>query len=251
MSAQPRVAVVTGAGSGIGRAVAVELATCGHAVVVSDVDEPGVKDTAREVEAKGAHAVCVRADVSDEGDVEALFGEVATTFGRLDAAVNCAGVTGPVGAPHEFGLEEWNRVLAVNLTGVFLCARREIAAMLGSGGGAIVNIASAAGLIGFPGLPAYSPSKAGVIGLTRAWALDYAKRGVRINCVCPGGVDTPMIRSFVGGSQEALDAIAASQPIGRLASPEEIAKAALWLCSDDASNVIGHAMAVDGGVVIS
>jgi NAD(P)-dependent dehydrogenase (short-subunit alcohol dehydrogenase family) len=173
------------------------------------------------------------------------------TFGRLDGAINNAGTTGPSASTADYSLDDWNRVLALNLTGVFLGLKHEIPPMLAQGGGAIVNTSSGAGLVGFAGLPAYVASKHGVVGLTRAAALEYVKDGIRINAVCPGSTRTPMLEGFMGGDPAIERAMAQSAPIGRLARPDEIAQAMVWLLSDAASFVVGHALAVDGGAVVT
>jgi NAD(P)-dependent dehydrogenase (short-subunit alcohol dehydrogenase family) len=172
------------------------------------------------------------------------------TWGRLDAAINNAGTTGPSAPTADYTLEQWNAVIALNLTGVFLCLKHEIPHMVKQGGGAIVNTSSGAGLIGFAGLPGYVASKHGVIGLTRAAALEYVKAGVRVNAVCPGSTRTPMLEGFMGGDPAIEKAMEQSSPMGRLARPEEIAEAMVWLLSDAASFMVGHALAVDGGAVV-
>ena len=189
-------------------------------------------------------------DVTREADVAAAVATALDTFGRLDAALNNVGTTGPSNLTADYALEDWNRVLALNLTGVFLGLKHEIPPMVAQGGGAIVNTSSGAGLVGFAGLPAYVASKHGVIGLTRAAVLEYVKAGVRVNAVCPGSTRTPMLEGFMGGDPALERAMANSAPIGRLARPEEIAEAMVWLLSDAASFVVGHAFAVDGGAVV-
>jgi NAD(P)-dependent dehydrogenase (short-subunit alcohol dehydrogenase family) len=242
-----KVALVTGGGSGLGRACALAFADAGAEVVVADVDEPAAVETAR---IGGRSVTCVQADVTDPVDVEAMVGHTISAHGRLDCAVNNAGTTGPTGRTADYPLDDWDRTLALNLTGVFLCLKYEIPPMVEQGGGAIVNMSSGAGLVGFPGLPGYVASKHGVVGLTRAAALEYVKQGVRVNAVCPGSVRTPMLETFMGGDERIERAMAAAAPLGRLGRPEEVAAAVLWLCSDAASFVVGHALAVDGGAVI-
>ncbi len=242
-------ALVTGGASGIGRATAELLATRGASVLVADLDRQGGAEVAAAITAAGGTASFRRVDVTDPADVAAMVGAALDRFGRLDIAVNSAGTVGTYAALCDQTLEEWNRVLAVNLTGVFLCLRAEIPAMLRTGGGSVVNVASAAGLMGFAHLPAYVASKHGVVGLTRAVALEYAQRGVRVNAVCPGSVRTPMLASFVGGDGDALEQMGRTAPVGRLAEPTEIAAAIAWLCSSEASYVTGHALSVDGGVM--
>jgi len=245
-----KAALVTGGGSGLGRASAIAFARAGATVTVADVDADGGKETAALVfEEAGGDAEFVRADVTDPDDVAAMVDKAVSRWGRLDCAVNNAGTTGPGAPTADYTLEDWNRTVGLNLTGVFLCLRYEIPAML-EHGGAIVNMASGAGLVGFPGLPAYVASKHGVVGLTRAAALEYAPQGVRVNAICPGSTRTPMLESFMGGDEKVERMMTRSVPLGRLGRPEEIAEAVVWLCSDAASFVVGHALAVDGGAVI-
>jgi len=242
---------VTGGGSGLGRASAIAFATAGAKVVVADVDEVGGEETAAEVfEQTGGEASFVRADVSRTEDVEAMVATTVERYGRVDCALNNAGTTGTGASTADYPLDDWERTLAINLTGVFLCLKYEIPQMIGQGGGSIVNMASGAGLVGFAGLPAYVASKHGVVGLTRAAALDHIKDGVRINAVCPGSVRTPMLEAFMGGDERVERMMAKAAPIGRLGTPDEIAAAVVWLCSDAASFVVGHAFPVDGGAVV-
>ena len=245
-----RVALVTGGGSGIGRASALAFADEGAPVVVADVDEPGGAETVRAVTEVGGKARFVSYDVTRSDDVAAMVTDVVTTEGRLDCAHNNAGTSGGTAFTADYPEEEWDRVMALNLRSVFLCMKHEIPPMVEQGGGAIVNTSSGAGLMGFPGLPAYVASKHGVIGLTRATALEYVKSGIRINAVCPGSTRTPMLEAYMGGDPAIEKMMARSAPIGRLGAPSEIAAAVVWLCTDDASFVIGHALAVDGGAVI-
>jgi NAD(P)-dependent dehydrogenase (short-subunit alcohol dehydrogenase family) len=245
-----KVALVTGGASGLGRASALALARAGVRLVVADVDEAGGKETVARINDAAGEAHFVRADVTIPEAVEAMVAATVERFGRLDCAVNNAGTTGPGGRTADYSLDDWNRTLALNLTGVFLCMKYEIPRMVEQGGGAIVNMSSGAGLVGFAGLPAYVASKHGVVGLTRAAALEYVKDGVRINAVCPGSTRTPMLEGFMAGDEQIERMMTASVPLGRLGRPEEIAEAVVWLCSDAASFVVGHAMAVDGGSVI-
>jgi NAD(P)-dependent dehydrogenase (short-subunit alcohol dehydrogenase family) len=187
--------------------------------------------------------------VTDEADVERMVAFAVEVFGRLDCAHNNAGLSGVASALVDFPLEEWNRVLAINLTGVFLCMKHELRQMVSQGGGAIVNTSSGAGVIGFPGLPHYVASKHAVLGLTKTAALEYARRGIRVNAVCPGSTDTPMMRGFIGGDPEVERQMKATSPTGELARPDQIAEAVVWLCSDAASFVNGESMLVDGGAV--
>jgi NAD(P)-dependent dehydrogenase (short-subunit alcohol dehydrogenase family) len=245
-----KAALVTGGGSGLGRASAMALARAGASVTVADVDEHGGKETAALVsEEAGGDADFVRADVTQADEVEAMVDQAVARWGHLDCALNNAGTTGVSAPTADYTLEDWNRAIALNLTGVFLCLKYELPAML-ERGGAIVNMASGAGLVGFPGLPAYVASKHGVVGLTRAAALEYASQGVRINAICPGSTRTPMLEGFMGGDEQVERMMTRAVPLGRLGRPEEIADAVVWLCSDAASFVVGHALAVDGGSVI-
>jgi NAD(P)-dependent dehydrogenase (short-subunit alcohol dehydrogenase family) len=245
-----KAALVTGGGSGLGRASAIALARAGATVTVADVDEQGGKETAALVtQEAGGDAEFVRADVTQADEVEAMVDKAVAQWGHLDCALNNAGTTGVSAPTADHTLEDWNRAIALNLTGVFLCLKYELPAML-ERGGAIVNMASGAGLVGFPGLPAYVASKHGVVGLTRAAALEYAAQGVRINAICPGSTRTPMLEGFMGGDEQVERMMTRAVPLGRLGRPEEIADAVVWLCSDAASFVVGHALAVDGGSVI-
>jgi NAD(P)-dependent dehydrogenase (short-subunit alcohol dehydrogenase family) len=243
-------ALVTGGGSGLGQACAVAMARVGERVMVADVNEAGGAETVKLVEEAGSEADFVRTDVTDEAQVIAMVDATVARWGRLDCAVNNAGTTGPNGFTADYTLEQWNATIGLNLTGVFLCLKYEIPKMLDAGGGAIVNMASGAGLMGFAGLPAYVASKHGVVGITRAAALEYAKQNIRINCICPGSTRTPMLEGFMGGDANIERMMTQGVPLGRLGRPSEIGEAAAWLCSDAASFVLGHAMAVDGGSVV-
>lgn len=244
-----KVALVTGGGSGIGRESALLFGAEGARVWVSDVDEARASDTAQAICAAGGDAVASGVDVRDEALVVAMVKGCVAHFGSLDCALNNAGVSGPQAALHEVGASDWSRTLAVNLTGVFLCMKHEIPEMQRRGAGAIVNMASGAGLIGTPGLSAYCATKHGVLGLTKTAALENARTGVRVNAVCPGSIDTPMLRAAMDLGDGVADMIRASMPIGRLGEPREIAEAAVWLCSDRASLVTGTSMGVDGGAI--
>ncbi len=245
-----KAALVTGGGSGLGRASAIALARAGAAVTVVDVDEQGGKETAALVfEEIGGDADFVRADVTQPGEVAAMVDKTVERWGHLDCALNNAGTTGASAPTADHTLDDWNRAIALNLTGVFLCLKHEIPAMF-ERGGAIVNMASGAGLVGFAGLPAYVASKHGVVGLTRAAALEYASQGIRVNAICPGSTRTPMLEGFIGGDPQVERMMTRAVPLRRLGRPEEIADAVVWLCSDAASFVVGHALAVDGGSVI-
>lgn len=244
-----KIALVTGAGSGIGRATALVFAREGAKVVVSDIVVEGGQETVQQIEAAGGESIFVKADVSQAADVETLIAKAVETYGRLDCAFNNAGIEGGVKPTIDCTEEEFDRTIAVNLTGVWLCMKYEIQQMLSQGGGTIVNTASAAGLVGFPGLPDYVASKHGVVGLTKTAALEYAKSGIRVNAVCPGVIQTPMVER---GAQlsPGFDELAVSmEPVGRFGQPAEVGEAVVWLCSDAASFVTGIPMQVDGGLV--
>jgi NAD(P)-dependent dehydrogenase (short-subunit alcohol dehydrogenase family) len=249
-----KVALVTGGASGIGRATALTFAREGAKLVIADVHEEGGRQTVHMITENGREALFVHTDVTQATAVEALISKTVETYGRLDCAHNNAGISGAgIGGDMraltaEYPVERWHQVIAVNLTGVWLCMKYEIPHMLQRGGGAIVNTASVAGLIGSVGLSAYVASKHGVVGLTKTAALEYAKQGIRVNCVCPGFIHTPMTDAGVR-DPELLAQIVAREPIGRVGSPEEVAEAVLWLCSDAASFVTGHALTVDGGIM--
>lgn len=239
-----KVALVTGGGSGIGRQACLVFAREGARVVVCDVAVEGGQETVGQIEQAGGQATFIRADVAQAAEVEALVAKTVETYGRLDCAYNNAGIAGRTARVADDSEQNWERILAINLKGVWLCLKYEIAHMLTQGGGAIVNTASDAGLIGLRRAGAYVASKHGVVGLTKTAALEYAKANIRVNAVCPGPIDTPMLRE---ASERVIDAMATAQPNGRLGQPREIAEAAVWLCSDAASFVTGHPMPVDGG----
>src|SRR6266516_1786466 len=245
-----KVAFVTGAGSGIGRATALAFARAGASVVVADIAEQGNQETARLIEQQGCRALAVRCNVTQTDDVKSALNKTIEAFGRLDFAFNNAGIEQPVMATGEITEQEWDRIVAVNLRGVFLCLKHEIPLMLKQGGGAIVNTSSGAGVKGFKGQAAYAATKFGIVGLTKSAALDYAPANIRINAVCPGIIATPMMQRFTGGTTEGEQRVIAQEPIGRMGQPEEIAASVVWLCSDAAAFVVGHAMVIDGGQTV-
>ncbi len=247
---QDKVVLVTGGASGIGRAAAILFAKEGAAAVaIADVDQRG-QDVASEVEALGVPSMFICCDVSRAPEVEALVREVVARFGRLDGAFNNAGIEGATAFTADYREEDWDRVLAVNLKGVWLCMKYELMQMLSQGRGAIVNTASVAGMVGWRGAPAYSAAKQGVVALTRTAALEYARKGIRINAICPGVVRTPMVERVLGGDEGLRSQFLRIEPIGRFAEPEEVAATAAWLLSDASSFVTGHCLVVDGGLTI-
>jgi NAD(P)-dependent dehydrogenase (short-subunit alcohol dehydrogenase family) len=240
-----KIAIVTGASFGIGKATAIAFARRGAKVVVADwLEEPS---TIKEIEAEGGTAVFVKCDVSKSKDVSELVNKAVKAFGRIDFAVNNAGIEGETAPTHECTEENWDKTININLKGVWLCMKHELTYMLKQGKGAIVNTASVAGLIGFPGLPAYVASKHGIVGLTKTAALENAKTGIRINAVCPGVIRTAMIDRITGKDKTVEKQFENMEPVGRMGEPEEVAEAIVWLCSDSASFITGHALAVDGG----
>ena len=243
-----KVALVTGGNSGIGKATAIMFAKEGAKVVITARRVPEGKQTVEEIRKAGGEAIFVKTDVSVEAEVEAMVSKTVEAYGRLDCAFNNAGVGSAGGLIHESTSDEWDYVNDINLKGVWLCMKYEIAQMLEQGGGAIVNTASVAGLVGLRNGSAYVAAKHGVVGLTRTAALEYAQQGIRVNAVCPGYIETPMTEGL-RSDPERLASVIAREPIGRIGTPQEIAESVLWLCSDAASFVTGHAMAVDGGYV--
>jgi NAD(P)-dependent dehydrogenase (short-subunit alcohol dehydrogenase family) len=251
-SFEGKVALITGSGSGIGRASARAFGREGASVVVADVDVNGGEETVQMIRDAGGEASFVATDVSNPDQVNALVAKTEELYGGLDCAHNNAGIEGAAAETHEYPEEDWDRIVAVNLKGVWLAMRAEIPAMLKRGKGAIVNTASTFGLVAVPNCCGYVATKHAVAGLTKAAALENARRGIRINAVCPGAVDTPLLDRFFDGiapddPQALSDAYAEQEPIGRLGRPSEIGEAVVWLCSDAASFVTGTPMPVDGG----
>ena len=245
-----KVILVTGGGSGIGRTTALAFAREGAKVAIADVDETGGSKTVDLIAETQGESIFVRADVSLSADVEAMVAQTVAHFGRLDCGFNNAAAVkahlDAISPTHEYPEENWDQVIAVNLKGVWLCMKYELQQMLKQGSGAIVNTASALGLVGVENLSGYVASKHGVVGLTKTAALEYANQGIRVNAVCPGYIQTPMIEARMA-EPEIKTRLLAKEPMGRVGTPEEVAEAVVWLCSDAASFVTGHAMAVDGG----
>jgi len=244
-----KAALVTGAGSGIGRATALACAREGAKIVVADIGVKSGEETVSMIKSAGGEATFVPVNVTQAAEVEAMVAAAVSAYGRIDCAHNNAGIEGVFATTADYPEEDWDRVMAVNLKGVWLCMKYEIPQMVQQGGGAIVNTASLAGLVGAKRMPAYVASKHGVAGLTKTAALEYAKSGIRINAVCPGIIHTSMVdRMFLNRRPDLEDRLAAVEPMGRLGKPEEVAEAVVWLCSDAASFVTGHTMTVDGGI---
>jgi len=243
------VAIVTGGGSGIGRATAERFASEGAKVVVADVVEEGGNETVQRIEDAGGEATFVKTDVTKADDVEAMVEAAVDAYGRLDFAFNNAGIEGTTAPLPEQTEDDWQRVVDIDLKGVWLGMKYEIPRMLEDGGGAIVNTSSVAGLVGFANSSPYVASKHGVAGLTKTAALEYSAQGVRVNAVCPGVIETPMVVRVFEEDPDARAQYTAAEPIGRLGRPEEVAAAVVWLCSEDASFVTGVAVPVDGGYV--
>lgn len=240
-----KIAIITGAGSGIGKAISLLYATEGAKIVVSDINEKGGNETVSEIKAKGGEAIFVKADTSKVDDNKNVVDQAVKQFGGLHLAVNNAGIGGPLSPTGEYPIDGWDKVIAINLSGVFYGLRYQIPAILESGGGSIVNVASILGKVGAKGSPAYVAAKHGVIGLTEASALEYADKKIRINSIGPGYIHTPLLTNSL--SDEAMQALVGLHPIGRLGKAEEVAELALWLNSDKASFVTGSYYNVDGG----
>ncbi|MGW7689014.1 glucose 1-dehydrogenase [Streptomyces asiaticus] len=245
-----KVAFVTGAGSGIGRATAIAFAAEGADVVVADIDSAGSEETARLAAEHDGQVLTVKCDVTSSSDIRAAVEQTVREFGRLDIAFNNAGIEQPPAPLVDISEEEWSRLLDIDLRSAFLCMKYEIPAMLENGGGSIVNTSSGAGVVGIRGQAAYVAAKHGLIGLTKSAALDYAAQGVRVNAICPGIIETPMMDRFSGGTAEGRARVIGQEPVGRMGSPEEIASAVLWLSSDLGAFATGHAMVIDGGQTV-
>jgi NAD(P)-dependent dehydrogenase (short-subunit alcohol dehydrogenase family) len=246
-----KVCLVTGAGSGIGKASAVAFGQQGASVIVADVNALAGEETVSQIRKLGSEAVFVHVDISRLADVENMISVAVNRFGRLDCAVNNAAISGSVSCPtNEYPEDAWNQMMAVNLTGTWYCVKHELNQMLKQGSGAIVNVSSAAGLRGHPNNVSYAVAKHGVVGLTRTAALEFATKNIRVNAVCPTGIETPMMldgRRNLRNDPKAYEDAANYQAMKRLGQPKEVADVILWLCSDESSFITGHAMAVDGG----
>lgn len=246
-----KVAVITGAASGIGQATARLLASEGAAVLVADVDEAGGRETVELITSAGGSATFLRTDVSKAAEVESLMQAAIDANGRLDIIFNNAGIEGEQAKTADCSLENWERVNNINLNGVFHGLKYGIPALLRSGGGSIINTASTAGMNGYPGMPAYSASKAGVIQLTKTAAAEYARKGIRVNAICPGGILTPLVQRFTTDlSPEVVKKmVEAAHPIGRFGTPDEVARLVLYLASDDSTFCTGAPFIIDGGML--
>jgi NAD(P)-dependent dehydrogenase (short-subunit alcohol dehydrogenase family) len=245
-----KVALVTGGGSGIGKATALAFAKAGAKVVVCDIDVNSGELTVQDIEAAGGHGIFIKADASKSQDVQAMIEKTVEAYGQLDCAFNNAGIEGSVGIPiAEADEEVWDRVININLKGVWLCMKYELAQMVKQGGGTIVNTASIAGLVGGSFGAAYHASKHGVVGLSKAAAIEYGNSGIRVNAVCPGVIYTPMAERLLKDNKDTESKVTSLHPLGRLGTPDEVAETVVWLCSDSSSFVTGQALAVDGGFV--
>jgi NAD(P)-dependent dehydrogenase (short-subunit alcohol dehydrogenase family) len=246
---QGKVVLVTGGGSGIGRATSILLAKQGAKVMIADYVPEGAERTVKMIKEAGGEANCIAADVSVTRQVEMMVDKTVETYGRLDCAFNNAGIEGKMVDTADYPEDVFDRIIAINLKGVWLCMKYEIPQMLKNGGGAIVNTASAAGLVGVAQLSAYNASKHGVVGLTKTAALEFAQKNIRVNCVCPGLINTPMVARMVDSRGMNEQELLAAEPVGRMGRPEEIGEGVVWLLSDAASFVTGHSMSIDGGFV--
>lgn len=246
-----KVVIVTGAAYGIGRASAIIFSKRGAKVVVADVDAVRAEDTLRLIKEAGGEATFIRTDISHEASVQALVAKTVETYGRLDYAHNNAGIHKYFSSVTDFPQKDWDELININLRGAWLCLKHEIPEILKQGKGAIVNTSSAAGLVAAPSNPAYPASKHGIVGLTKSTAIELARarKNIRVNCVCPGPVRTGMYEELVATAPEITEGMKQVVPMGRMAEPEEIAYAAVWLCSDEASYITGVALPVDGGIV--
>ena len=246
-----KIVLITGAGSGIGRATALAFAREGARLFLTDISPAGGEETVAMVRAAGGEARFLKVDVTKAQEVESMVHGAVAAYGRLDVAFNNAGISGTMFVPvADYGEDSWDRVIDINLKGVFLCLKYEMPAMLKNGGGAIVNTASVAGLVGSRVGVAYIASKHGVVGLTKAAALEYVTQGIRVNAVCPSWITTPLTDPFMAGDPGLEGRMMNRQPGGRLCTVEEVAEAVVWLASDAASFITGHALAVDGGLVV-
>ena len=251
MSFEGKVALVTGAATGLGHAAALIFAQKGARVAIVDVNQSGAENTAHEITNAGGTAIAIHADIEHESQVRGMVAATIDAFGRLDVAANNAATGGHPAPLAEHTAEAWLRTIAVNLTGTFYCMKYEIPAILAQGGGAIVNVASIAGLRGDYGMAAYTAAKHGVNGITKVAAIEYALQGLRVNSLCPGGILTPMLEGYFRTYPERREKANHSTPIRRLSSPEEMARTLVWLCSEDASYVNGHELIADGGTSAS
>ncbi|MGZ3787897.1 MAG: SDR family oxidoreductase [Bacteriovorax sp.] len=249
LSLKNKVAIITGAASGIGAASAMAFAREGASVVVADVQVARGEELVGRIQAEDGKAIFIKCDVSLESDIKNMVAKTIEKFGRLDCAFNNAGIEGENADVLTCTNDNWDKTMTINLKSVWWCMKYEIPEMLKVGGGSIVNCSSIAGVVGFTGIPAYTASKHGVIGLTQNAALEYASKNIRVNAVCPGVIQTPMVERFTHGEAQATKVLIEGEPVGRLGKAEEVAQAALWLCSDASSFVTGHPLVVDGGWV--
>ncbi|MBD3320433.1 MAG: SDR family oxidoreductase [Chitinivibrionales bacterium] len=245
---QDKAVLITGGATGIGKATALACSREGAAVVIADVKHEEGEKAAQEIEENGGACIFTATDVSRDGDVRKLMDKTIEKYGRLDCAFNNAGIEGEQSTTALTSEENWDTVIAINLKGTWLCMKHEIDQMLKQNSGSIVNMSSVAGLIGFEGICAYDAAKHGIIGLTKTASLEYAQSGIRVNAVCPGIIETAMVKRFVGDDPEAAAAFASNEPVGRMGRPEEVSEAVVWLFSDAASFVTGHSMVIDGGM---